>query len=370
MSEARSYRVGPVTMIPVGDRWHYRFKLRPFPRRQKTTNEPLKNRARAEQAALDAFEAAKLRARGEEPEPTLGEAFQLFVIEPVHVLRMSASHLANIERCGRLHLGDLAELKLTQLSTKLVEAQLGAFLQEHEVSTSNQWLTYIRIVCKWAIRRRMIRALPFDVREAKVKRRTKPLLPTAKVMDWLAVVDRKAWREPSLAVILRLEVGLGLRPSEARRPRWEWMDWERATYTPSGTKGGDTVARPVPPWLMDFLRERRKPYGWMVPTRRGGVVSAYQLGAVVEAACKAVKIPRLTPHRLRATYATWLSEEGVPIQDIKEILEHKDINTTAGYLGIDLSRVRSAQDRVAIRTGLDGRGNGEGQGSDVRGIAI
>jgi integrase len=369
MSEARSYRVGQVTMIPVGGRWHYRFQLDPFPRQQKSTKEPLRNRARAEQAALDAWEAAKLRARGEEPEPTLGEAFSFFVDEPLHVLRMSASHLANIERCGRLHLGDLAELKLTQLSTKAVEVQLGVFLQDHAVSTSNQWLTYVRIVCKWAIRRRMIRAMPFDVPEATVKRKAKPLLPTGKVMDWLAAVDRKALREPSLAVILRLQVGLGLRPSEARWARWEWMDWERATYTPSETKGGDAVARPVPPWLMAYLQERRQPFGWMVPTRRGGKVSAFRLGAVVEAACKAVKIPRLTPHRLRATYATWLSEDGATIQDIQHVLEHKDINTTAGYLGIDLTRVRTAQERGARRTGLAGRGSGEASAAKAQGDA-
>lgn len=367
MMEPRGYRAGPVTMIPVGKMWHFRFQLAPFPRTQRSTKEPLRNRARAEQVALDAYEAARLRARGEEPEPTLQQAFSLFVNEPANVLRKSASHLANIERCGRLHLGDLAEVKLTQLNTTRVEAQLGLFLKNHAVSTSNQWLTYIRIVCKWAIRRRMIRALPFDVPEAKVKRKAKFLLPTAKVMEWLEVVDLKTRREPSLATILRLQVGLGLRPSEARWARWEWLDWERSTYTPSETKGGDTVARPVPPWLMSYLEARRQMFGWMVPTRRGGVVSAYRLGAVVEAACKQVKIPRLTPHRLRATYATWLSEEGVPIQDIREMLEHVDINTTAGYLGIDLSRVRSAQDRVAIRTGLAGRGNGEALGTDPLG---
>lgn len=359
--EYRSYRAGPVTMIPEGNFWHYRFCIKPDPRKQRTTKEPLRNRAKAEQVALDAYEAAKLRARGEEPEPTLAEAFRLWVNHPAHVLRKSASHLSNIERCGRLHLGDLASLKLTQLTTVKVEEELGQFLSDHAVSTSNQWLTYIRIVCKWAIRMNMIRSLPFDVPECHVKRKTKPLLPTAKVMDWLEVVDRKTRLEPSIAIILRLQVGLGLRPSEARQARWEWVDWERCTYTPSSTKGGDVIARPVPPWLMAYLQERRKPFGWMVATRRGAVLSAFRLGSAVDAACKAVKIPRLTPHRLRATYATWLSEEGVPIQDIKEVLEQKDINTTAVYLGIDLSRVRAAQDRVGKRTGLSGRGSGEGQ---------
>jgi integrase len=73
-----------------------------------------------------------------------------------------------------------------------------------------------------------------------------------------------------------------------------------------------------------------------------------------DAACKAAGIQRLVPHRLRATYATWLSEAGVPIQDIQAALGHKDIRTTAIYLGVDLGRVAAAQRRVAARTGLGG----------------
>lgn len=356
MSMQRAYRLGAVTMIPENGIWHYRFKVPGVPRRQRSTKEPLKNQRTAERIALQDHAVAMARARGEEPEVRLQEAFLAWV--EAHQGRKSASHLANVERFGRLHLGALADLWLSQVSTKAVEEAWSAFLATHAKSTGNQWLTYIRIVCKWCIRRKMIRSMPFDVKEEKVKRRPRPMLPTRKVVPWLAAVDRLTQKDPAPAMVARLLVGLGLRPSEGRQARWEWVDWDRLTYTPGLTKGGDVVPRPLPPWLVTYLRPRRKKAGLMVATRRGAVVSATTLGDVMERACEAVGIVRLTPHRLRATYATWLSEAGVPIQDIKAILEHKDIETTCIYLGIDLDRVRKGQEKVAQRTGLSGRKTG------------
>ena len=93
----------------------------------------------------------------------------------------------------------------------------------------------------------------------------------------------------------------------------------------------------------------------MAPTLAGKPVTPGRVRRVFDVACAAVDIPRLTPHRLRATYATWLSEEGATIQDIQAALGHKDIRTTAGYLGLDLGRIAHAQRKIAARTGLGGR---------------
>lgn len=355
MTEVRSYRAGPVTMIPEGSKWHFRGQVAGV-RFQRSTGEPLRNRAKAEQIALEAFEAARLRARGEEPEPILRQAVALWI--QAHALRKSASHIENVDRFGRCHLGDLGDLNLTQLTTARVEEQLNAFLASHAKSYANQWLTYLRMVCKWAVRRRMIRAVPFDVPEIRLKRRPKPLLPTDRVMEFLAKVDRLTLSDPGLALVVRLQLGTGLRPSEARLARWEWVDFERATYTPGDTKGGEAVPRPLPPWLIEHLQLMAKPFGWMVATRKGVPVTPSRLGYLLTRACLTLDLPRLTPHRLRHTYATWLAECGTPIQDIQHILGHKDIHTTIRYLGVDLSRVQRAQLRIADRTGLAGRESG------------
>ena len=366
MNEVASYRVGPITMIPIKGIWHCRWEIEKD-RRMRTTREPLRNPRKAEEVAQQKYQAALLRSRGEEPECTLAEAVVKWVA--AHRYK-SESHRENIERFGRLHLGELGPLMLSQVTTARVEDWINVLLDHLGPSTVNQCLTYLRIICKWAVRRRMIRAVPFDVPEIKSKRKPKPLLPTARVQEWLAKVDGLTTTHRAPRMVLRLQVGMGLRPSEARRARWEWLDWERGTYSPGNTKGGDVVARPVPDWLLDYLRPHAKPSGWMVPTKHGVPVGATMLGRIVEGACKALGIPRLTPHRLRATYATWLSEEGVPIQDIREVLEHKDINTTAGYLGIDLGRVRDAQQRTAEKTGLSGRKNGKGTHSNTHGVSL
>lgn len=362
--KAESYRVGRVTMIPVGDVWHYRFRLH-GKRRQKSTNEPLRCNARAELVAQEAYEAAKLRARGDEPEPTLQELVDLWVHS--HILCVSPSHVSNVERFGRLHLYGMASLRLTQINTRVVEEARLQHRESHAKTSANQWLTYLKMVCRWAIRRRMIRQLPFDVPELKIKRKPKRLLPSSRAEEWLEEVKALTEHEPVIALAIRLMLDLGLRGIEARAARWEWLDLERDTYTPGDTKGGEAWPRPVPKRLMSVLRSMALPFGPMLPTHKGRVVTAGRVKRVVDLACQACDIPRITPHRLRGTYATWLAEAGVPIQDIRVVLGHKDIRTTEGYLEVDLSRVRHAQDRIAHRHDSPGRESGE-QSAQMRGV--
>jgi len=347
--EAKSYRLGPLTLFPRGPYWHCRYQI-DGARKQYTTKEPLHKRDAAETRALQFFEADRLRARGVEPCPTLGAAFALW--EQTHILRKSPKHVANVASIGRLHLGALKDTLLKDLTTAAVEMELSRFLEDHAPSFGNIWLSYIRLVCKWAVRRGMIRRVPFDVPFARIKQRNKGIIPTAKARQWLEEVDFLAANEPSIAMILRLQIGLGLRGGEARLARWEWLDLERGLYTPGDTKGGKAWPRPVPPWILDRLRPLAKASGWMTAGRRGRPVSTARIKRVFDKACQAVGLPKLTPHRLRATYATWLSEEGVPIQDIQKALEHKDIRTTAAYLGSDLGRIAAAQERLGRRTGL------------------
>ena len=156
-------------------------------------------------------------------------------------------------------------------------------------------------------------------------------------------------------MVLRLMIGLGLRGVEARRARWEWVDLERQTYTVGEAKSGKPRIVPIPPWIVEDLVDEAKPFGWMAPTLAGGLVTHGRVKRVFEAACRAVGVSRLVPHRLRATFATWMSENDAGIKEIQAALGHSDIRTTAVYLGVDLGRIAQAQKGAASKARLTSR---------------
>jgi integrase len=51
---------------------------------------------------------------------------------------------------------------------------------------------------------------------------------------------------------------LGLRESEAAGARWEWIDWERQTYTPGKTKGKEAEPLKLLPALADYGAAARR----------------------------------------------------------------------------------------------------------------
>jgi len=349
MPAPTAYKLGAITMFPRAGNWYCRYRVE-CRRYSKSTGRPLKDKAGAENKALKLYGGTLFEVCGLYPCPTLAEAFGLW--ERAHLLRNTPGYVENVSRIGRLHLGSLKDTRLNALTTAAVETELGRFLEDHSKPYANTWLKTLRLVCKWAVRRGMDRQVPFDVPEIRVKRYPKPLIPVEKARKWMEEVEFLAAAEPAIAMILRLQIGLGLRSGEARLARWEWLDFEHGLYTPGGTKGGKAWPRPVPSWILDLLRPLAKAAGYMTAGRSGAPITPERIRRVFDKATRAVGLPKTCPHRLRATYATWLAEEGVPIHDIQRVLEHKDIDTTIGYLGHDLGRVAAAQARIAKRTSL------------------
>jgi integrase/recombinase XerC len=63
-------------------------------------------------------------------------------------------------------------------------------------------------------------------------------------------------------------------------------------------------------------------------------MSIYTIGQLVEKYTKTIKGKHITPHKLRATACTLMSTQGVPIQVIKEVVGHENIQTTTRYVGV------------------------------------
>jgi len=345
-----------VNLFRVGRVWHYRFQINGV-RVQRTTRETVKRLA--EVVAERAYRHARLWARGEQPVPTLRELVGQWIAahEPI----ASAAYIKIVATFGRLHLYQLADVMVDELSTPLIEAALLQHRRSHAPSSVNHWLTVLKVVCKWAVRRKVIPEIPWSVKLLKVQKKPRPTLPLSRASEWLAAVDEFARDRPALSLAVRLMFGLGLRESEVRTARWEWIDWDRSTYTPGVTKGREADPLPMPSWLVEYLGASRSATGLIVHTKTGNAYSPGFLRQAMRAANARCGIDGLTPHRLRGTFATLLSESGLPIQTIQRVMRHKDPMTTMRYLEANLAMAATAQASIARIAGLESKSKHDGE---------
>ncbi|MBS1729859.1 MAG: tyrosine-type recombinase/integrase [Bacteroidetes bacterium] len=169
------------------------------------------------------------------------------------------------------------------------------------------------------------------------------------------VVERE--REPHVRLAIRLQIGLGLRETEALGFRWEWLDRRNRVYTPGATKNRKTRIIPVPEWLFLELEQlwetaKRPATGFAMlgedhrPHRKGFTLRP------VKASGAQLRIVNLHPHRLRATFATSHWEAGTALAQIQQMLGHKDPETTMRYIVMRPKETAAAQDKVAAMMGF------------------
>jgi integrase len=328
--------------------WHYRFQVAGR-RVQRTTR--MTARSRAQEVADRAFKDAVVRANGGEPVPTLRELGRewLQVNGPV----VSYHHAACVERFLRLHLYDLGDKRIGEISTEDVERARNAHLATHSPASVNHWLIQLRLLTQWAVRRGILDRSPWQVKLLKVQKRPRVVLPLDIANAWCAEVDRVAGNR-AIGTAVRMMFGLGLRESEVITARWEWLDWQRHSYTPGITKGREAVPLPLVAWLRAHLEPMRLPAGLIVCRADGQPFSSGFARDIIRRANAACQLKGITPHRLRGTFATLLSEEGVPIQTIQLMMRHKNHATTMGYLEANFGLAPPALERIGRKAGLAG----------------
>jgi integrase len=341
--------------------WHYRFRVGGR-RTQRSTGE--RSHGKAEEIAFKAYRRERVVKDGGGPVPTLAQLAELWL--SIHASTASAAHRRSVAGFARLHLYDLGDVRIDRIRTDAVEQARNAHLQGHAAATANHWLRILRLLCHWAVKRDVVDRVPWRVKMLKVQKKPRVILPVAKATAWLAAVDKAAGERKGIGTAVRLMLGLGLRESEALTARWAWYDEARATYTPGITKGREAEPVAVPPWLTKHLAPSMRTSGLMVRNKGGNPYYAGCTRGVMKVANAACGTPGVSPHRLRGTFATLLSREGVSVPDIQKALRHKDPMTTMGYLELDSGRVAKAQEEIAKKMGFTRQKPGERQPSGVR----
>jgi site-specific recombinase XerD len=147
--------------------------------------------------------------------------------------------------------------------------------------------------------------------------------------------------------ILTLLTRLGLRGGEVIALELDDIDWRCGEITIAG-KGRRHERLPLPPdvgeALASYLRRgrprtrsrkvfvrHRAPYSPLGPSAITGRICRL---------CDRAGIARISAHRLRHTAATQMLHHGAPLEEIAEVLRHRDLLTTAIYAKVDRKALR------------------------------
>jgi integrase len=136
----------------------------------------------------------------------------------------------------------------------------------------------------------------------------------------------------------------GLRKREILSMEWDKLDWAQGQLRVVKTKNYEVTFQPLNKEAMTIIsglpREPGNPYviiGRLPGKHRNDVKDAWNRIK------KRAGVDDVRLHDLRRTVGAWLTQSGVPIQIVKEVMNHKDIKTTLVY-----ARVASKTKREAL----------------------
>lgn len=154
--------------------------------------------------------------------------------------------------------------------------------------------------------------------------------------------------------LLTLLYGTGIRASECAGLTEKDINWEECTIRVQG-KGGHERTLPLNEEVVHVLRQYRLARGGakanepFFRSREGATLSRNAIYERVRTHARQAHIPkRVSPHRLRHTFATHLVQEGVGLVTLRDLLGHRQITSTQIYIHLTAQDLRKAADKHPV----------------------
>jgi len=195
-------------------------------------------------------------------------------------------------------------------------------------------------------------ALPRTLSESEVER----LLAAPDASTPLGLRDR---------AMLELLYASGLRVSEIVRLPRDAVDLSAGILRVIGKGGRERIVpfgASAGQWLVRYAKEARPGHDTrgaaaLFLSARGAAMTRQRFWQLIEGYGRKAGIrSRLTPHRLRHSFATHLLEHGADLRALQMMLGHADIATTQVYTQVSRGRLRSVYDRYHPRATRGRRG--------------
>lgn|GEM_PF-1444219 len=358
-------------------------------------------------------QAIRDKADGKLPEksvPTLRQAYDHWA--RVKKNQVSPSHFRDMRVAVEVHAKEYLELPISELDLAAMEEIRASYLagegqghrpgggtvaRKHTAGGANQVVKNLRALINWVVEVDDLTLKPIKIKKLRPQEKARPVLWPEQIREFLSAADgggrdsqsKKPTRKPpQSATGIRLAVGLGLREGEILQADWGWIDWRGKSFVVGGVSAAgfaiikDRSIRtiPIPRWLTDHLHSlwmvAGKPSSGLILSQeertkhtaqssKKPVVRSYRTVGVVGAKHQAqflkkpvarcgllVGVAGLTPHCLRATWATGHFEAGTPLSQIQQMMGHSSPSTTLKYIVSRPKDQAESQERLARAMGL------------------
>jgi integrase/recombinase XerD len=239
-----------------------------------------------------------------------------------------------------------------QLGPEEIRAWQLYLLNEKKVKLA----TYIQAVCglRFFYRNTLNRKIDIDRIPLPRYEKKLPVILTKEEVKALLEAPKNLGHRAMLATLY----GTGLRVSEATHLKVSDLDRDRKVIHIRAGKGRKD--RQV--MLSDQLREVlvayyrwKRPADWLFPGGRPGcpIKRETVFDACRKAARRAGIAKSVHPHSLRHAFATHLLDDGVSLVVIQALLGHANLKTTARYLHVSDSALRSTRSPLEMLGSLD-----------------
>lgn len=235
-----------------------------------------------------------------------------------------------------------------------IKDYLAMLQEEHSLKPASlaRVISSIRSLFRWALKEGILTEDPAaGIRTPKKAKK----LPVYLTPDEASALVRHREEEHPLSTrnrtMLLLLTMTGIRLSELVGIDVGDVDFEQRTVRVLG-KGRKERLVPLNSRVQDTLRQwlaERPPASSpaLFLDRHGNRVTPRMVQYAVTKAVKALGLdPRVSPHKLRHTFATGLYGQDVALRDIQELLGHANIVSTSVYTHTNVEKVRAAVEKL------------------------
>jgi integrase len=169
--------------------------------------------------------------------------------------------------------------------------------------------------------------------------------------EWLAEAQRQASEHPGFVLATRLMLLTGMRLGEVATLRWADVDLSANLVRLQDAKAG---ARTVPlnSQAVAFLANVRPRGTYVCGLNRGRrSMTRFDFHAFWRRLTKAIGLANARPHDCRHTVATWGAMAGGTAFSLRDLLGHKTVAITSGYVARTVDPIRALSENIGSRIG-------------------